>query len=226
MIMKAVFYMNGASLLIELMVNSDSERAGQMKAYMRNQFEFLGLPAVKRRELMRPYFQSDKKEERIDWDFVQRFWDQSYRECQYIVCDYLSFRQNLLVSSDIDKIKKLALKKSWWDTIDSLDKVIGKLALKYPELNEVLLAWSTDENIWLRRIAIDHQRLRKQATDTQLLEKIIQNNFGSSEFFINKAIGWILRDYSKTDPEWVTQFIEKYRDDMHPLSIREGSKYL
>lgn len=218
--------MNGTTLLNELIKNSDSERAVQMIAYMRNQFEFLGLPAAKRRDLMRPYFKADKQADQIDWGFIKGFWDQPYRECQYIVCDYLSFRQDLLVPGDIDKIKQLALKKSWWDTIDSLDKVIGKLALDYPELNAVLLDWSTDDNIWLRRIAIDHQRLRKQATDTELLEKIIKNNLSRSEFFINKAIGWILRDYSKTDPEWVAQFIEQNREAMHPLSIREGSKYL
>lgn len=218
--------MNGKSLLNELIKNSDSERAVQMKAYMRNQFEFLGLPAAKRRDLMRPYFKADKHADQIDWGFIKGFWDQPYRECQYIVCDYLSFRQDLLAPSDIDKIKQLALEKSWWDTIDSLDKVIGKLALDYPELNEVLLDWSIGDNIWLRRIAIDHQRLRKQATDTELLEKIIKSNLSSSEFFINKAIGWILRDYSKTDPDWVAQFIDHNREDMHPLSIREGSKYL
>ena len=95
-----------------------------------------------------------------------------------------------------------------------------------PEVNNVLLAWSTDDNIWLRRVAIDHQLLRKQHTDTALLETIICNNLGQKEFFINKAIGWALRDYSKTNPEWVQGFIDHHRHEMAKLSLREAGKYL
>ena len=89
-----------------------------------------------------------------------------------------------------------------------------------------MLEWSQDENIWVRRVAIDHQLLFKEKTDEELLGKIIQNNLGSKEFFINKAIGWSLRDYSKTNPQWVAGFIEEHREKLAPLSIREGSKYL
>lgn len=218
--------MRGQELLEKLKEHNDTTRALQMKAYMRNQFEFLGLPAVTRREVMKPYFSEAKREPFIDWDFLDMYWRQPYRECQYIACDYLMLKNELLSPSDIDKLKQLALSKPWWDTIDSLDKVIGRLALDYPELDETLLEWSVSDSIWLRRIAIDHQRLRKTQMNTTLLEQIIVNNLGSSEFFINKAIGWILRDYSKTNPEWVTSFIDKYRDDLDSLSIREGSKYL
>ena len=98
--------------------------------------------------------------------------------------------------------------------------------MRFLDVNETLLNWSLDENFWLRRIAIDHQLLRKEKTDTALLEKIIVNNFGQTEFFINKAIGWALRDYSKTDPDWVRAFIKKYEDKMAPLSKKEASKYI
>lgn len=66
----------------------------------------------------------------------------------------------------------------------------------------------------------------KERTNTELLEKILVNNFGSSEFFINKAIGWSLRDYSKTNQDWVRNFVETHKDKMDKLSIREASKYL
>jgi 3-methyladenine DNA glycosylase AlkD len=89
-----------------------------------------------------------------------------------------------------------------------------------------MLTWSVDDDLWLRRIAIDHQLLRKDQTDTALLEEIIVANLGQQEFFINKAIGWALRDYSKTDPGWVRAFIERHRDDLAPLSVREAGKYL
>ena len=68
--------------------------------------------------------------------------------------------------------------------------------------------------------------MRKEKTDTDLLEKVILNNLGQSELFINKAIGWSLRNYSKVNPDWVEAFIDRYREQLSPLSIREGSKYL
>lgn len=153
-------------------------------------------------------------------------WEQPYREYQYIACDYLLLKKDELTIKDVNPIKHIVLDKSWWDTIDNLDKLIGTIALKNPELNGTLLDWSKEDNIWLRRIAIDHQRMRKKQTDTILLEQIIVNNLNQTEFFINKAIGWSLRDYSRTDPKWVRRFIETHRQEMAPLSVREASKYL
>jgi 3-methyladenine DNA glycosylase AlkD len=89
-----------------------------------------------------------------------------------------------------------------------------------------MLIWSTDQDFWIRRVAIDHQIGRKDKTNEELLETILINNFGSHEFFINKAIGWSLREYSKTNPRWVKDFIESHRSQMAPLSIREASKYI
>lgn len=89
-----------------------------------------------------------------------------------------------------------------------------------------MLIWSKDNDFWVRRVAIEHQLLRKDKMNIELLEKILENNLNSSEFFINKAIGWALRDYSKTNPEWVREFIENHVSDMAPLSIKEGGKYL
>ena len=212
--------------LIEAMErNRDPIKAVQMEKYMKDQFKFLGLQSVKRRDVSRPFLASLKKSA-LDWQLVFFLWEQPYREYQYIACDYLLLKKDELTIEDVNPIKHIALDKSWWDTIDNLDKLIGTIALKHPELNDSLLDWSKDDNIWLRRIAIDHQRLRKKQTDTVLLKQIIVNNLSQTEFFINKAIGWSLRDYSKTDSEWVRQFIVIHRQDMAPLSIREASKYL
>ena len=89
-----------------------------------------------------------------------------------------------------------------------------------------MLEWSKDEDFWVRRIAIDHQLCRKEKPNTKLLEAILVNNFGSNKFFIDKAIGWSLRDYSKTNPELVIEFVEKCKDKMDKLSIKEASKYI
>ena len=89
-----------------------------------------------------------------------------------------------------------------------------------------MLDWSIHENIWIRRVAIDFQQEYKMQTNTKLLEQIIKNNFGSKEFFINKAIGWSLRDYSKVNPEWVRKFIDENKTQLAPISLKETAKLL
>lgn len=218
--------MDAAQLFQLFEENRNEERARQMSAYMRNLFPFLGIQTPKRRELSREFLKEAGKKQAVDWEFVKRCWAKEEREYQYLALDYLKRMEKWLTARDTVKLKELALDKSWWDTVDVIDKLIGNIALNHPKINEKLLEWSVADNIWLRRIAINHQRGRKEKTDTQLLEKVIVNNLGQKEFFIQKAIGWALREYSKTDPEWVRRFIKKHEGKMAPLSIREASKYL
>jgi 3-methyladenine DNA glycosylase AlkD len=166
-----------------------------------------------------------QKKPNIDWDFIAVCWGKE-REFQYVALDYLHLKKPLLTPDDVAHLKKLALDKSWWDTIDGLDRIIGGIALQFPEVNKVLLKWSVDNDFWLRRIAIDHQLDRKDKTNTVLLEQIIKNNFGQTEFFINKAIGWSLREYSKVNPDWVRNFVSRYKNELASLSIREARKYI
>jgi 3-methyladenine DNA glycosylase AlkD len=226
--MEVIFEMDRTDigrLFFTLESNADPEAARQSSAYMRGQFSFLGIAAPKRRKLWNDFLRDAGKED-MDWSFVDLCWTRVHREFQYLGVEYLGVMKGKLVPSDIPKLKRIAVTKSWWDTIDGLDRVVGHIALGYPEVNDILLEWSVDENIWLRRLAIDHQLLRKEKTDTVLLERVILNNLGQKEFFINKAIGWSLRDYSKTDPAWVKDFIERNRERLSGLSIREASKYL
>ena len=210
----------------EMIQHKNEEQAQKMSKYMLNKFEYIGIKTPERRKIFKNFFKEYKNEEKIDWEFVNKCWENKYREFQYVGADYLKNMKDKLTIDDIPKFKRLILEKSWWDTIDNLDMTIGALALKDSNVNKILLEWSLDENIWLRRIAIDHQLLRKEKTNTELLEKILKNNLGQAEFFINKAIGWALRDYSKTNPEWVKNFIEKNKENMAKLSIKEASKYL
>lgn len=210
----------------EMIQHKNEEQAQKMSKYMLNKFEYIGIKTPERRKIFKNFFKEYKNEEKIDWEFVNKCWENKHREFQYIAADYLKNMKDKLTIDDIPKFKRLILEKSWWDTIDNLDMTIGALALKDSNVNKILLEWSLDENIWLKRIAIDHQLLRKEKTNTELLEKILKNNLGQAEFFINKGIGWALRDYSKTNPEWVKNFIEKNRENMAKLSIKEASKYL
>ena len=174
----------------EMIRHKNEEQAQKMSKYMLNKFEYIGIKTPERREIFKNFFKEYKNKEKIDWEFVNKCWENKYREFQYIAADYLKNMKDKLTIDDIPKFKRLILKKSWWDTIDNLDMTIGALALKDSNVNKILLEWSLDENIWLRRIAIDHQLLRKEKTNTELLEKILKNNLGQAEFFINKAIGW------------------------------------
>lgn len=201
------------------------EKIPDMEAYMKNKFSFLGVQKPILKKIERDFFKPFIKDP-IDWAFVEECWQQPYREFQYIAMDYLDKKKKELRPEDFPKLKELAQTKSWWDSIDQLDLIIGEITFHYPETKQVILDWSKDQNFWLRRIAIDHQIMSKEKTDTDLLEKVILNNLGQSEFFINKAIGWSLRNYSKVNPDWVGAFIDRYREQLSPLSIREGSKYL
>jgi len=203
--------------------SANPEQAGKMKSHMRDQFDYLGIQTPLRRTLSRDVVKTHKT---VDWGFIFKCWEQPEREFQYLAIDCLGMAKPTLSPSDIPNLKRLITEKSWWDTIDGIDVIVGEIALRHPEVNDILLQWSTDENIWLRRTAIDHQLLRKDSTDRVLFEQILVNNLNQNEFFINKAIGWSLRDFSKTDLDWVRDFIERYRERLSPLSIKEASKYL
>lgn len=204
----------------------DKENAVAMSKYMRNMFAFYGLSTPKRKEVYNDFIKAEKKSKKIDWNFLDRCYEDTHREFQYLVSDYLLAMRQYVTFEDISKIQNYITQKSWWDTIDFLCKVIGDVELRDLRVKDLMLKWSNDENVWIKRSAIEHQLSLKDKTDYELLEKIIVNCFGIDEFFINKAIGWALREYSKTNPEWVRNFIDKYKDKMNNLSVKEASKYI
>ena len=204
----------------------NKENAAAMSKYMRNMFDFYGLPAPARKEAYGDFIKSEKKSKAIDWDFLDKCYDDNHREFQYLVYDYLLALKRYVSFGDLPKIKAYITTKSWWDTVDFLCRVIGDVGLRDSRVKALMTDWSKSENIWVKRTAIEHQLGLKDKTDTQLLEQIIVNCFGSDEFFVNKAIGWALRDYSKTDPEFVRAFVNKHKDKMNSLSIKEASKYI
>lgn len=218
--------MDAAALIGELVAAADPVRAVAMKKYMRDNFEFLGVGSPERRAIVKPYFVEARKDPGIDWGFVAQCWALPQREFQYAACDYLFVVRSKLGVEDAERLRVLAGSKPWWDSVDSLHRTVGYLVSKNSDLRAVMVNWASDESFWVRRLAIEHQLSLKGRTDVALLAQIVQLNLGSDEFFINKAIGWALREYSKTNQAWVRDFIETHRADLAPLSIREGSKYL
>lgn len=211
-------------LFDELNQMRNKERALEMSKYMRDLFPFLGVPRPERNFLYKKYYRNLGTV--IDWYFVALCFSKGEREYQYLAIDYLNQQRQLLKIDDLVKIYDLIKSKSWWDSVDGFPRIVGEIVKNDIRAKSIMLEWSCDENIWVRRVAILHQLLFKKMTDTKLLEKIVVNNLGSKEFFINKAIGWILRDYSKTNKDWVSDFIKRHKGDLDKLSSREGSKYL
>lgn len=206
--------------------NRDEENAIKMSKYMRDLFKFYGIPTPVRKSLYKDLLKEEKAKKTIDWNFLDKCYEDDYREFQYLALDYIENMQKFLTYDDVPKLYKYIKAKQWWDTIDRFDRIVGNIAFKDGRINDLMLKWSKDEDFWLRRIAIDHQLGRKDKTNTKLLEQILINNFGSDEFFINKAIGWSLRDYSKTNPNWVKDFLSKYENKMDKVSLKEAYKYI
>ena len=218
--------MNFENIKKEFEKNADRDNAVSMARYMKNNFEFYGIQAPKRKDIEKPFIKHAKTNKNIEWNLLDLCYEDKHRELQYFVYDYLLGVKEYVCFEDIPKIREYIITKSWWDTIDFLCKVIGNIGLQDKRVKKLMIDWSKDENIWIKRTAIEHQLGLKEKTDTELLAEIIKNNFGSKEFFINKAIGWALRDYSKINPEWVRNFINDNKDKMDNLSLKEASKYI
>ncbi|MDR7865708.1 MAG: DNA alkylation repair protein [Sporomusaceae bacterium] len=213
-------------LIAAFYAHRNEAKAGFMAAYMKDKFPFLGIAKPERTALARGFLRGARKAVAVDRGLVDRLWALPEREFQYLAVDYLSAVKDKLAAGDIDRLAGLITAKAWWDTVDALAAVvIGHLCARHPELaGSHMVEWSAGENIWLARTAILFQLKYKEKTDTEVLGLVIRNTCGTKEFFLNKAIGWALREYSKTDREWVRAFIAGHR--LHPLSVREGSKYL
>jgi 3-methyladenine DNA glycosylase AlkD len=213
-------------IIADYRLHANPTQALPMAKYMKNQFPFLGIKRPVRDQLQKPFLQAIKKEPQVNWRFVDECWNLPEREYQYLTIDYLVALHSRLGSGDAVHIENLLVEKSWWDTVDIIAvKLLGSLCSRYPDIiSQYILPWGHSENLWLVRSAILFQLKYKGKTDCQLLAQIIKLNNASSEFFINKAIGWALREYSKTDPEWVDTFLRN--TVLQPLSSREASRYL
>jgi 3-methyladenine DNA glycosylase AlkD len=206
----------------------NSTRAAPMAAYMKDKFPFLGLPRTDLDPLVKPLLKEIKPI--VDTKFlhqsVRSLWKLPEREYQYVAISLLYKYTQQASPKTLELIEKLVTQKSWWDTVDSLATLVGKLVWQFSEWLETIEKYSVHENFWLRRIALLYQLSYRDKTDSKRLFRYCLINAEEKEFFIRKAIGWALREYAKTNPEAVCSFLEKYRDKLSTLSVREASKHL
>ena len=207
--------------------NADPSQAAPMKKYMRDQFDYLGIKSPQFKLLMKEFIAANGMPAIRDLDLILReLWSLPQREFQYAATSLLGRSEKDLPARFIKTIEYMIITKSWWDTVDTISGgALGIHFRRFPDVREKYLArWRASDNFWLRRAAILFQLNYKKETDFELLAEIIGENLGSKEFFINKAIGWALRQYARVDPNAVRKFVDS--TDLHPLSRREAMKHL
>jgi 3-methyladenine DNA glycosylase AlkD len=203
------------------------EKAGHMKAYMKNRYPFFGIQAGERKAVQKKFqreIRALSKGERFQ--LVRDLWGRDEREYQQLAVDIHSDRYRELTIEDLPHLEELITQKSWWDTVDLIaSRLVAQILKDNPkEQQKYCNRWLNSQNMWLQRTAILFQLKYKSDTDFNLLSDVIVELKESNEFFIQKAIGWSLREYSKTNQEIVSKFIKQ--NTLKPLSVREGSKYL
>ncbi len=206
--------------------NANPAQAGPMKKYMRDQFEYLGIKSPQGAVLMKDFIKEHGLPplDQLD-EIVRDLWALPQREFQYAAMTLMSKFEKKVEPEFITTIEYLITTKSWWDTVDLLaGHAVGSHFKRFPDVHEKYLKkWRKSDNFWLRRTTLLFQLGYKKETDFDLLCELVRENLGSDEFFINKAIGWALRQYAHTNPVPVKKFV-KATKELNPLSRREALK--
>jgi 3-methyladenine DNA glycosylase AlkD len=203
---------------------NDSYAAG-MKAYLKGQFDYYGITTPVRREILRDHIKMYKLPQKDVFPVVIRdAWDWKERELQY--CAMEIFDRYLKKNDEIyiELIEYMVLHKSWWDTVDGIASwLTGTTFKRHPDLiAPCTRRWMDSGNIWLQRCCLLFQLKYREATDTGLLYGFIEELSENKTFWIRKAIGWILREYSKTNPGAVVEFVNSHQ--LSNLSRKEALK--
>ena len=215
------------ALKTRLEQNANPIQARPMSAYMRNQFAYLGIKTPQMTVLLKQFYKENGLPMLDELDSILHdLWELPEREYQYAGMGLLEMFEKKIPYSFIETMEYLIVTKSWWDTVDLIaGGIVGPHFLRFPTIRDLTLShWRNSENLWLRRTTLLFQLGYKKQTDFPLLCEIINENLGSKEFFINKAIGWALRQYSRIDGQAVRIFLAETA--LEPLSAREAIKWL
>jgi len=200
------------------------ENAHWMRQYMRNKYQFIGIKKPEQALVFKDIYKKFDKAE--DWyEVSSELFAMPEREFQYVAMAYLLKAKNSWDSRVPLLVHRWVDENSWWDVVDVLGpKVLGLYFQRFPqERSEWISIWMKSPNFWHQRLCILFQLDYKKQTDVTLLSTIILSLNTSKEFFIQKAIGWSLRQYARSDPEWVLDFVDNH--PLMPLSKREALKH-
>lgn len=211
-----------------LIEKANSQNAIAMAKYMKNHFAFFGIKTTERRLVLKSTWEEYKEEISTNiQNITLELYAKEQRELHYCAIEIvIKELKGNYKKEDIIFIEKFIITNSWWDSVDTISKyILGQYLLEFPELiNEVIRRFSNSENMWLNRSAILFQLGYKEKTDFELLKFICIQHQSSTEFFIQKAIGWSLREHAKTNPEKVMNFVSN--SNLKPLSKKEAIKNL
>lgn len=215
-------------LIKELKANFNREMAIPMENYMKNIFSFLGIKTEQRRAIFKAVYEKHKPEIKLNYrEITWQLYQEKEREIHQCAIDLIQKEiKKKFVLEDIQFIEKLIITNSWWDSVDTIAKyLVGGYLQQFPkETLKVIERFSNAENMWLIRTAIIFQLGYKEKTDFDLLKAECEKHKHSNEFFIQKAIGWALRDYSRFNPNGVKNYVES--TNLKPLSQREALRLL
>ena len=199
-----------------------------MAAYMKDVQPFRGVARPERSALFRAAWKTHPVTTRKDWEAVVRtLWSGEFREERYQALDVAEKARRFHTPDAWPLFDELVKSADHWDTLDWIaGRLVSPLLLAHRELESHLVAWSTHERFWVRRAALLAHLKHREATNTALLADTIRILAPESEFFIRKAIGWVLREYAKHDPDWVNAFVAELGPGLSPLSRREALKHL
>lgn len=208
--------------------NTNTENALPMAKYMKNKFPFYGIKTTERRLLFKTIWKQNQQEVSKNARVIASgLYTKEQRELHYCAIEILikELKGNYK-KDDIEFIEKLIVTNSWWDSVDTISKyILGQYLLEFPEtIEKTIEKFSNSNNMWLNRSAILFQLGYKKETDFELLKALCTQHQSSTEFFIQKAIGWALREYAKTDSEAVKNFV--LVNNLKPLSRKEALKNL
>lgn len=197
----------------------------QMSKYMKNRFDFYGIQASRRRKISRDFIHNEcLPPKNALFNFIEKLWSVPQRECQYFGMELAARLSKKPKKEDLQIFQWMILHKPWWDTVDFIAaKLVGNYFLHFPEkIKPEMANWLNSGNLWMQRTTLIFQLKHKEKTDKELLSNHITALRGHPDFFIRKAIGWALREYGKTNPGWVREFVA--RTELSPLSKREALK--
>ncbi len=209
-------------------IAADPRRAEQMAAYMKHKQAFLGVPAPLVKEIAGGVARELKPKSLADCEPLLRdLWQGQWREERY-TAQRLAERWRIWRWPEALPLCEWMVRSGqWWDLVDAIaTRLIGPLILKHPQLAPQVFQWIGSDDPWLRRTALLAQLKHKERTDPEVLAGLILRVAHEEEFFIRKAIGWALREYGKTDPDWVRGFVSAHEGRLSPLSRKEALKNL
>lgn len=210
-------------------IHSNIENGLAMSKYMKGRFPFFGVKSPERKVIQKEWIATIPKDlsQELKWKIIKELWEKDEREFQYVAIDWLnSWNKKLIFESDNKHLEWLLSNKAWWDSVDSIAaNYLGKYCQKFPEKGKHLIKeWRDSYNMWLNRSCLIFQLKFGEKVDFELLKSLILQFQDTKEFFIQKAIGWSLRQYSKFNPSDVRDFAEKIK--LQGLAMREASKYI